>query len=76
VGAGHDDDAIRQLQDELKKNPRMDREKKALLYSLGELYQKLGRDEEAIMQFKAIYETDIGFRDVATKVDAYWEAKH
>ena len=32
----------------------------------------MGKKEEAIEQFKLIYETDIGYKDVAAKVDAYY----
>ncbi|MCD6050231.1 MAG: Tetratricopeptide domain protein [Verrucomicrobia bacterium] len=69
------DDAIWQLQAALKRTPRMGEERKALLYSLGELHEKMGEREAAITQFKIIYEADIHYRDVTAKVDAYWEAK-
>jgi hypothetical protein len=32
----------------------------------------MGKKEEAIEQFKPIYEVDIGYRDVAKKVDDYY----
>ena len=31
----------------------------------------MGKAEEAIDQFKQIYEVDIGYKDVAAKVDKY-----
>ena len=34
--------------------------------------EAMNKKEEAIEQFKQIYETDIGYRDVAAKVDAYY----
>ena len=35
----------------------------------------MGKKEEAVEQFKLIYETDIGYRDVAAKVDAYYSSQ-
>jgi hypothetical protein len=35
----------------------------------------MGKSEEAIEQFKQIYEIDIGYRDVAVKVDAYYASR-
>jgi len=32
----------------------------------------MGKKEEAIEQFKQIYEVDIGYKDVAAKIDAYY----
>lgn len=49
-----------------------DEEKKDLIYNLGCVLESMGRKEEAIEQFKQIYEVDIGYRDVAAKVDAFY----
>ena len=35
----------------------------------------MGKKEEAIEQFKQIYEADIGYKDVAAKVDAYYSGQ-
>jgi hypothetical protein len=35
----------------------------------------MGKVEEAIEQIKQIYEVDIGYKDVAAKVDAYYAGK-
>ena len=35
-------------------------------------FERVTRDKEAVEQFKLIYETDIGYKDVAAKVDAYY----
>ncbi|MCU0771845.1 MAG: tetratricopeptide repeat protein [Verrucomicrobia bacterium] len=64
--------AARTLQNALKEKPMMDEEKKDLLYTLGEVLEKMGRKDEAVEQLKLIYEVDIGYRDVAAKVDAYY----
>lgn len=50
----------------------MDSFKKDTLYLMALCYESLGDEEQAIKQFKAIYASDIGFRDVAQKVDAFY----
>jgi tetratricopeptide (TPR) repeat protein len=69
---GMNDLAVRTLQNAIKEKPSLDDEKKELVYNLGSVLEKMGRKEEAIEQFKQIYEVDIGYRDVGTKVDAYY----
>jgi tetratricopeptide (TPR) repeat protein len=64
--------AARTLQNALKEKPVFDDEKKDLIYQLGSILEKMGKKEEAIEQFKQIYEIDIGYKDVAAKVDAYY----
>jgi hypothetical protein len=64
--------AARTLQNAIKEKVIFDEEKKDLIYSLGCVLEKMGKKEEAIDQFKLIYETDIGYKDVAAKVDAYY----
>ena len=66
------DMAARKLQDALKEKPGFDDEKKDLIYQLGCVLEAMGKREEAIEQFKQIYETDISYRDVAAKVDAFY----
>ena len=50
----------------------MDDEKMDLHYQLGYVLNSMGRTEESVDQFKIIYERDIGYRDVADRVDAYY----
>jgi len=50
----------------------MDDFKKEVLYLLADCYQKLERPEDAIEQYKAIYSNDIGYRDVAEKIDVFY----
>jgi tetratricopeptide (TPR) repeat protein len=64
--------AARTLQNAIKEKPGFDEEKKDLIYNLGCVLESMGKKEEAIEQFKIIYETDIGYRDVGAKVDAYY----
>jgi tetratricopeptide (TPR) repeat protein len=67
--------AARKLQDALKEKPVFDDEKKDLTYQLGCVLESMGKKEEAIEQFKIIYEMDISYRDVGAKVDAYYAAQ-
>ena len=71
---GMNDLAARTLQNAIREKVVFDDEKKELIYLLGCAYEKMARKEEAIEQFKLIYETDIGYKDVAAKVDAYYSA--
>lgn len=72
---GMNDLAVRKLQNALKEKPSFDDEKKELTYALGCVLENMGKAEEAIEQFKQIYEVDIGYKDVAAKVDAYYASK-
>jgi len=72
---GMHDVAARTLQNAIKEKAPFDDEKKELIYLLGCVLEKMGKKEEAIEQFKQIYEMDIGYKDVAAKVDAYYSSK-
>lgn len=69
---GMNDLAAKQLQEAIREKQAFDDEKKELIYQLGVVLEKMGKREEAIEQFKLIYEADIGYRDVAARVDAYY----
>jgi len=64
--------AARTLQSAIKEKLVFDDEKKDLIYNLGCVFEGMGKKEEAVEQFKQIYETDIGYKDVAAKVDAFY----
>jgi len=67
--------AARKLQETLKEKIVFDDEKKEIHYQLGCILEKMAKREEAIDQFKIIYEADIGYRDVAEKVDSYYASQ-
>jgi len=52
--------AARTLQSAIKEKTIFDDEKKELIYNLGVVLQSMGKKEEAVEQFKLIYEADIG----------------
>jgi len=72
---GMNDLAARTLRNAIKEKPAFDDEKKELIYTLGCVLEKMGKKDEAIEQFKLIYETDIAYKDVAAKVDAYYSGQ-
>lgn len=72
---GMNDLAARKIQEALKEKLNFDDEKKEMLYELGTVFEKMNKPDDAIEQFKQIYEADIGYRDVAAKVDAYYASK-
>lgn len=67
--------AARKLQEALKEKIVFDDEKKEIHYQLGCILEKMTKREEAIDQFKIIYEADISYRDVAEKVDSYYASQ-
>ena len=69
------DMAARMLQSAIKEKLVFDEEKKDLVYNLGCVLENMGKKEEAIEQLKLIYEIDIGYKDVAAKVDAFYSGQ-
>jgi tetratricopeptide (TPR) repeat protein len=69
---GINDLAATTFQDAIKEKVVFDDEKKELVYLLGSVYEKMAKREEAIAQFKLIYGVDVGYKDVAEKIDAYY----
>jgi len=55
-----------------QRKTRLDDEKKEMVYHLGCVFESMGKKAEAVEQFKLIYEMDIGYKDVAAKVDAFY----
>ncbi len=64
--------ALEQLNQALKSLNVMDDFKKEVLYLLAKCFEHLGREPEALNQYKAIYANDIGYKDVASKIDAFY----
>ncbi len=54
--------------------PVLDGTKKDILYELGTLHELMGKPQEAVGYFKEIYQVDIGYRDVAEKVEKLYSA--
>ena len=64
--------AARTFQNAIKEKPVFDTEKKELVYNLGSVLETMGKKEEAIEQFKLIFEIDASYKDVGKKVDDYY----
>ena len=64
--------AIAQLSTAKSELSEMSDLKKEVIYELGCCYESLKQSEEAIAEFKAIYTEDIGFRDVAVKINRHY----
>ncbi len=64
------DFAARTLQNAIKEKLIFDDEKKEMTYDLGTVFENMGKKDDAIEQFKLIYEVDSGYKDVAAKVEA------
>ncbi len=67
--------ALQQLESANESLSTMDDFKKEILYLTAECLERLDRRDEAIDRYKAIYASDIGFRDVADKVDAFYRGE-
>jgi len=63
------DMATEQYEKALSELVSMDTVKKGVLYELGEVYELMGQFERAREFYKQVYQVDIGFRDVARKVE-------
>jgi len=64
--------AVTTFQDAIKEKPVFDEEKKDLVYNLGSVFEAMEKPKEANEQFEQIYAIDIGYRDVAAKVDKFY----
>ncbi len=63
--------AVRTYENAIKEKAVFDDEKKELIYNLGSALEAMGKKEQALEQFKLIYEVDIEYKDVAAKLDEY-----
>lgn len=72
---GMNDMAARRLQEILKDKVGFDDEKKDLIYTLGCLLEKMNKRDEAIEQFKLIYEVDSSYKEVAKKVEDFYSSQ-
>ena len=68
------DMAIDQFQQAVAELPIMDETKKAVVYELGSIFEITERPAEAMECFKQIYQIEIGYRDVAAKVEQGYKA--
>lgn len=67
---GQLDIAAVQLQKAAEELPSLDGKKMSVLYELGEVLEAQGKVKQALDYFKQIYAVDIGYKDVAKKIEA------
>jgi tetratricopeptide (TPR) repeat protein len=67
--------AARQLADAAKEIFAMDATKKEIIYNLGLVYERMGEHDKSLECMKQIYESDYGYKDVATRVESSYEQK-
>ncbi|MGB8353456.1 MAG: tetratricopeptide repeat protein [Chthoniobacteraceae bacterium] len=61
--------AVKQFSDAAKEMLNLDALKKEALYSLGLVYEKMGKAKESLDCMKEIYDVDYGYKDVAQRVE-------
>ena len=66
--------AVAQFQSAKSELVGMDDTKKDVIYQLAQCYESMGKKAEAITEYKIIYSEDIGFRDVADKINAFYSS--
>jgi tetratricopeptide (TPR) repeat protein len=70
---GQYDIASEQLEKAAAELMIMDDTKKDVLYELGTVNERMNRPEKAIEYYKEIYSSDIGYRDVAKKIEGFYK---
>jgi tetratricopeptide (TPR) repeat protein len=64
--------AVAQFQTAKGELTLMDDLKKDVIYELASCFENMGKKTEAIAEYKILYSEDIGFRDVADKINAFY----
>ncbi|NCA81832.1 MAG: hypothetical protein EOM72_03715 [Opitutae bacterium] len=72
---GQLDIAFEQLQKAASELTLMDETKKDVVYQMGVLAEKMGRQEEAVAFFKEIYSVDIKYRDISQRIETSYQKK-
>jgi tetratricopeptide (TPR) repeat protein len=65
--------AIEQFEKAVSEMPVMDKDKMNAVYCQGVVYEDMGQMEKAITCFKDIYQTDIKYRDVGKRIEAFYK---
>jgi DNA-binding SARP family transcriptional activator len=65
--------ALDQLETASKELPVMDGTKKDICYELGQLAEAMGDRAKAADYYKQIYQVDIGYKDIAQKIEQVYQ---
>lgn len=76
IGGKKYDLAIDQLETAKRESLIMNDSKKEIIYELAKAYELMNSPEKAFIEYKEIYSSDIGYKDVAAKINAYYENKN
>ncbi len=68
--------AVDQLETAKRESLIMNESKKEIIYELAHSYELMGQADKAFVEFKEIYSSDIGYKDVSAKINAYYENKN
>lgn len=68
--------SIEQFKTAVNEYPNMDELKKEILYEMGLVYEILNQPEEATNAYKRVYQVDIGFHDIAERIDRLYKKQH
>ena len=69
------DIAVDQFKNAASQIKDMNNLKKSILYDLANTYEKIGKEDLAFEEYKAIYKEDMEFRGVAKKLEDYYKKK-
>src|SRR5690606_5339243 len=67
--------AVHQYETAKQEIVAFDENKKEAIYQLGCCLEAMGQGERAVEEFKLVYSADIGFRDVAAKIDRFYSSQ-
>ena len=76
IGGKKYDLAVDQLTTAKKESLTMNDAKKEIIYELASAYELMNNPEKAFIEYKEIYSSDIGYKDVAAKINAYYESRN
>ena len=65
--------AVAQFKKALTLTGEINEKTKMIIYNLGTAYEKMGKHQEAVGEFKKIYEVDISYKDVAKKIEQAYQ---
>ena len=72
---GQSDMAVMQLETALEQLPVMNDQRKQVLFELGEISEANGNTERAFTIYREIYGADIGYRDIAEKMERIYKLR-
>ena len=64
--------AVAKLEEAKASLKNMTESKLGILYELAETFEEMGLSDKAMAEYKAIYASDVGYRDVARKIERHY----